>query len=106
MYTMFGSVMMIFAAPAAARRQVNKAPVSTIACFDISTPQSWKSSQTRWANSVGVHIPDVQIPAPHAVFLFPDNQVPRRDALAVCEGQCGASNLVSGIAGGLQIQGG
>src|SRR5712675_27008 len=102
MYTMFASVILILAAPAATRAPVNKAQVSTIACFDISIPRVGKQSGSL-PSSVGVHVPDVQIPAPHAVFLFPDNQVPRRDALAVRECQCGASDLVSGIAGGLQI---
>jgi hypothetical protein len=41
---MFASVMLILAAPAAARTQVNKAQVSTIACFDISTPLVGKQS--------------------------------------------------------------
>src|SRR6267154_1218568 len=102
---MFASVMPIFASPAAARTEVNKAQVSTIACFDISTPRVGRQSDSL-ADLVGVHVPDVLVPAPHAVFLFPDNQVPRRDALAVCQGQYGAPDLVSGIADWLQIQGG
>src|SRR5712671_5839583 len=105
MYTMFASVILILAAPAATRAPVNKAHVSTIACFDISIPRVGKQSGSL-PGSVGVHVPDVLVPAPHAVFLFPDNQVPRRDALAVCQGQCGAPDLVSGIADWLQIQGG